>query len=304
MRGLTIPGMAAKPKHHVEEDSLEDDFEGVETVEDLNLNVSKTQDMVDLIEQPAWKTILISLVKSEKMDPWNIDVRELAQKYLEKIRTLQSTDLRIPANAILASAILLKFKARALRLTSLEEDAIEMRELLTEEELLGGMMPELMPPRFSREGKVTLDMLVESIESILEKTKSKVQKEREGKDHQGFNFPIPKMNFEGKMRELLGLIQQNTDETGLARFSHVMEGKSTHEVIEFFLSMLFLINERKLNAWQTQLFGEIFVSTTLSPPEEGEPASETEEAAPAEETESAEEVESTEDVESAEPFEE
>ena len=27
-------------------------------------------DLVDLIDQPAWKTILLDLVSSEKMDPW------------------------------------------------------------------------------------------------------------------------------------------------------------------------------------------------------------------------------------------
>ena len=68
--------------------------------------------LIDLVDQPAWKTILIDLVKSEKMNPWEIDLVDLANKYYQKILAMEKTDLKLPANAILASAILLKFKAR------------------------------------------------------------------------------------------------------------------------------------------------------------------------------------------------
>lgn len=254
-----------------ENDDWDVDLENVEQV-DTNIHVSSSEDLVGLIEQPAWKTILISLVKSERMDPWNIDVKDLALKYLEKIRALQTTDLRLPANAILASAILLKFKARALRLPSLEEeDEIQFKSLMTEEQLLGGMMPELISPNLLREGKVSLDQLVESIESILDRTKSKVLREREGRDRPTFNLPFASMNLEGKMQEVMELVRTNVDQTGLALFSHMMRDRDANEIIESFLALLFLVNERKLNAWQETLFGEIFVSEAQRPmPEDAE----------------------------------
>src|SRR3989338_6587440 len=59
--------------------------------------------LVDLIDQPAWKTILLDIVKAEKMDPWNIDVIRLADLYLSKINLLERSNLRVPANAILRS---------------------------------------------------------------------------------------------------------------------------------------------------------------------------------------------------------
>ncbi len=238
----------------------DDDYSHVEMI-DTNVNVSSHEDLVGLIEQPAWKTILISLVKSERMDPWNIDLKVLAEKYLEKIRSLNSTDLRLPANAILASAILLKFKAKALRLPSLEEDEeLRIKSLMTEEELLGGMMPELLSPSLMREGKVSLDQLVESIEAILDKTKSRVLRERDGRDRPIFNLPFASMNLEGKMKEMLELSRENADDTGLARFSVMMSGRDVNDIIECFLALLFLVNQGDLSAWQDSLFGEIFVS--------------------------------------------
>ena len=44
-------------------------------------------DLVDLIEQPAWKSILIELVKKERMDPWEIAISHLAYKYVHRINS-------------------------------------------------------------------------------------------------------------------------------------------------------------------------------------------------------------------------
>lgn len=251
-----------------------DEYSSLESV-DTNITVSSHDDLVGLIEQPAWKTILISLVKSERMDPWNIDVKVLAEKYLEKIRALNSTDLRLPANAILASAILLKFKARTLRLPSLEEDEeLRIKSLMTEEELLGGMMPELISPNLVREGKVSLDQLVQSIEEILDKTKSKVLRERDGRDRPVFNLPFAGLNMEAKMKDVLDLARSHADDTGLARFSTMVKSRDVNDVVECFLALLFLINQHQLSAWQESLFGEIFVSVFPGKESDSAPAEE------------------------------
>lgn len=267
---MPIQKIVKKRSKSVSSDAFsDDDYSDVEAI-DTNLHVSTHEDLVGLIEQPAWKTILITLVKSERMDPWNIDVKVLAEKYLQKIRSLNSTDLRLPANAILASAILLKFKARTLRLPSLEEEEeLRIKSLMTEEELLGGMMPELISPSLVREGKVSLDQLVQSIEEILDKTKSKVLRERDGRERPVFNLPFAGLNMETKMKEVLDLARTHADETGLARFSMMVRGKETNDVVESFLALLFLINQNQVSAWQEVLFGEILVNVFPKPEEEG-----------------------------------
>src|SRR3989338_4866364 len=138
-------------------------------------------DLVQLIDQPAWKTILIDLVKSNQMDPWNIDIADLAQKYLAKVQGLSGNDLRLPANAILCSALLLKFKSRVLKLSSIEELDPEEAALLQQQEqaateekkFFDEYFPDLKLEHKVREGKVSLDALVDLIEGMLEKTKPK-----------------------------------------------------------------------------------------------------------------------------------
>src|SRR3990167_1881053 len=78
--------------------------------EESVFSVNSTDDLVQLIHYPEWKMILLDLIKKEKMDVWAIDIGVLARKYLKKIEELKETSLRLPANAILASAILLHLK--------------------------------------------------------------------------------------------------------------------------------------------------------------------------------------------------
>ena len=217
--------------------------------------------LVDLIEQPAWKTILIDLVKSEKMDPWAIDVIELADKYLQKINRLEHANLRIPANAILALAILLKLKARTIRLTPVEEIEEEITKGMSEEELRAfeDSIPEFRSGRQVRQGKVSLDELVSSIEDILDKTRTK-QSILRNKEIPEFAVQLTEEDIDKKIEEIYARIQKHADSQGLLTFSQLLENKTPLEMVNVFIPMLFLINQGKINAWQEEWFGEIFIS--------------------------------------------
>src|SRR3989338_4912023 len=162
-------------------------------------------DLVQLIHQPAWKTILIDLVKSNKMDPWNIDIAALANQYLAAVQKMDGNDLRLPANAILCSALLLKFKARVLKLSSIEELDPEEEALLQKQELLAAeekkyfdeYFPDLKLEHKVREGKVSLDALVDLIEGMLEKTK-KGGSDKHLIDRPDFKIPVSDYNLDNK----------------------------------------------------------------------------------------------------------
>ncbi len=222
---------------------------------------------VEIIHQPTWKNMLLGLVKSTKMDPWDIDVSLLAEKFLEKINELDGTSLRIPANAILCSAILLKHKSKALKISSIEEDddeddfsnltADQIRE--REKLFLCEGLPTLNPPRLMREGKVSLDDLVSSIESILNQSK---RKRILAKNKKVLEFQIPwaEKNIEDKLDFVFDLVKQTVDEEGLVMFSRLIDGKTNLEIVHTFLPLLFLHNQNKLNMLQEEFFGEIFIS--------------------------------------------
>lgn len=240
--------------------------ENSETEENKEIaNSAEHIDLVDLIDQPAWKSILLDLVRTEKMDLWAIDIGELADKYLEKINQLEKADLRLPANAILASAILLRFKAKSLRITSLEEKEPE----ISPEEIarMNAIVPDLTSARRSREGKVSLDELVNSIESIIEKTRTKEAK-RIFREVPVFQLPFTEENMEERISLVFAKINERVDSQGLLMFSALLDKNTSEERINTFVPILFLLNNGKINAWQDEFFGEIFISLRTKENEE------------------------------------
>ena len=243
----------------------------VKDEEIIGLDVSEIDaskiDLVDLIEQPAWKTILLELVRTERMDPWNIDLMQLSDKYLQKINYLGGTDLRLPANAILACAILLKFKSRVLKFSSLDEDEFERlnRDMTPDEKHdLDGLLPDLSNIRKIREGKISLDQLVESIEAMLDKSKSRQDKRFIKMDRPDFLVPSSDFNIDEKMEEVYALIREKADSQGLTTFSVLVNGGNVNEIVETFIPCLFLYTNHRINLWQEEFFGEIFISLIKS----------------------------------------
>ncbi len=228
----------------------------------LEVSDSENVELVDLIDRPAWKTILIDLVKSEKMNPWDINIVELADKYLKKIALLGGTDLRVPANAILASAIMLKFKSEILNVSPIEEEIAKDNSLTEEQKKeLEELLPELRVINSSRQGKVSLDDLVLSLEKILDKTKNSPDKRALGsKDVIEFKLPYSTYNIEEMTKKVFEEINQKADSTGMVLFSRLVEGKNPLEIIDTFIPCLFLSNKQKINMWQEEFFGEIFIS--------------------------------------------
>jgi len=133
--------------------------------------------LVNIIDKPTWKTILMDIVKSENMDPWNIDVGLLAKKYVEKINSMKKLNFRIPANAVLAAAIIVRFKSDVWDLTpqSLFEEELEEQ---TEWEYVidGKRVPELTPSRRITKRKVTIEELIKAVEDVMEKERKRAMK--------------------------------------------------------------------------------------------------------------------------------
>jgi segregation and condensation protein A len=213
-------------------------------------------DFVSLIEQPAWKTILLDIVRKEKIDVWNVDIALLAKKYLEKIQSMQSKNLRVPANAILCCAILLKTKSNTLRFPSLEQqNELSKEEIIRMNELL----PELIPNARMREELITLDELVESIEEIIAKTKTREKQRIEIKPIE-FNFNLIEEDIDSKITKVLNKIKERMDSERLTTFSELLDEITSIEIVNTFIPLLFLMNKGKILMWQESIFGEIFIS--------------------------------------------
>lgn len=213
-------------------------------------------DLVSLIDQPDWKSILIDLVKTNKMDPWNIDVSDLTQKYLDKINQMENLSLRVPANAILACAILVKTKSKYLKLSSIDEDEEDEELTVEQKELFLEELPDLVASRSLREGRISLDELVNSIEGIIQRTEPRKSSVR---DVPRMEFDFDTISIEEKLDGVFDLISQKADSEGIVLFDDLLSNGDDNSIIDTFLPVLFLMNSGKIIAYQEEFFGDIFI---------------------------------------------
>lgn len=76
-------------------------------IEGLNITTS-TNSEVDGIE------ILVNMAKQGKIDPWNVDIVEVTDKYLTHLFQSKAQNLRLTGRTLLFAAILLKLKSNVL----------------------------------------------------------------------------------------------------------------------------------------------------------------------------------------------
>lgn len=245
--------------------------------------MQQQMDLLTVVSEPTWKELLIDLVASKKMDPWEVDLSVLADGYLQVVRQLQALDLRVPANVILACALLLKFKSETLRL---EEEPIIEEEYYEERSLIDEEIPELVyRPDQARKRHLTLDELVTAVEQVMKERPST-----------GLKIPVPKtleINFPRiDTGELIETIYSEAfkmkDSSQLVLFSSLVDSlKKYHEpgtleqnavgqslTLElqkvplstvgeakafYFVPVLHLVQQNKAIIWQEECFSEIFL---------------------------------------------
>src|SRR3989344_5192652 len=62
-------------------------------------------------EEISWQQIIYDLVNTEQLDPWDIDLAVLADKYIDVIQKIEEADFFVSSKVLLACSLLLKFKA-------------------------------------------------------------------------------------------------------------------------------------------------------------------------------------------------
>ncbi len=77
------------------------------------LNYENSEELV-LNNEDEGIGILVSMAKSGKIDPWNVDIIDVTDKYLAHICEMKSQNLRLTGRTFLFAAVLLKLKSNVL----------------------------------------------------------------------------------------------------------------------------------------------------------------------------------------------
>ena len=239
----------------------------------MNQTVVKDhEDVFDLLfgkDEITWQSMLFDLVRTEQMDPWNIDISLLTQKYLDMVKQLKEMDFRISGKVLLAASLLLRIKSNRLvgedldqldRLFSGDEeeelDFEELAEALPEKQIeKADLIPRTPQPR---KRKVSVYDLVGALETALETKRRRVL---QSIPPQNVSVPTKKKDISEIIKDVYGRIKSffYSKQGKRLTFSQLVPSDSKEDKVFTFIPLLHLTNQRKIDIFQEVHFGEIDV---------------------------------------------
>lgn len=222
------------------------------------INSQKELDLENIIYYPTWREMLYDMIYEESIDPWDIDIEKITTKYIEKIKKMQLLDLRIPANLVLASAILLRIKT--LRFLEYEQQTTidEFSERISYEQIQTIELKGRLPPK----GRITIDELIAAIEQVMEQTKKREEKLSQ-KQLETFipimEIKLNEFRVDKEMEKVYQKILSLADSYNLVMFSKLVDEKSRKGIIYTLIPLLFLAQKEKISIIQETFFGDIFI---------------------------------------------
>jgi|SRR3989344_1782179 len=217
-------------------------------------------------DEITWQTLIYDLVKSEEMNPWDININYLAEKYLDSVKILKEHNFFISGKIILAVAILLKLKSEKL----MDEDLAYFDSLLFNqnqeedlnldaEEIIYGELPRLaIKTPLARKRKVSVEDLVQALEKALEVDKRRVIRRLTFQAIRVPKLPEKKIDITSIIRGIFEKIKSLFTLGRKVTFSILLpESPSKQDKILTLVPLLHLSNESKINLDQKEHFGEI-----------------------------------------------
>ncbi len=213
----------------------------------------------EILEEPI--EILVNMAKNGEIDPWNIDIVEVTDKFLRQLEALEKMDLRISGRTLLYAAILLRMKSNAL------VDVEEPQEIIDDDyeqfEISDYPVPALPLRRTSRR-PVTLEELLSELKKAELIEKRRLERFKSVKDERRATLKevlsiAHDEDIEsriGKMRNLLDGLFENQQNI---RFSDLVQTLDRSGKVMAYLAVLFLATRKEIWLDQEELFGELFI---------------------------------------------
>ncbi|MDE1852023.1 MAG: segregation/condensation protein A [Candidatus Micrarchaeota archaeon] len=222
----------------------------------IQAEIHRGADIIELINSEAtWKDLLIGLVEKNQFDPWNIDISEIVDRYVDTVKNMKVLDLRVPANIILAAAILLRLKSGLITITEDEEVPVEEAHFERPDVPVEDLSFRLrLPPK----RKVSLQELITALDEAM-----KIKEVRQSLVKPIVNVPITirTVDIEKEVEELYKKIKKNTGKDRMTTFSSLAKVLQLDDVLlGLFIPLLFMAQKGKILLMQERFFDEIIVS--------------------------------------------
>ncbi len=253
-------------------------------------------------EMPAAKEggieILVQMAEKNEIDPKNIDIIDVTDRFLKAIAAAPKENLRQSGKILFHASVLLRMKAEALLAISNDDDSFALDDFMefdengspiiydshtepvarqiTLQDLERALVRRAHSKQF-RQRKVTLEQLIEALREA-----EKIETQRSHKRH------TPKIDLEGQheindVEDILDLAHDEDIELVIQRIEEILlklvdnnDLVSLLELIKLlgrggdwvdaFLGVLFLSNAGKISLQQDEFYGPLYIVRVDQPP--------------------------------------
>ena len=257
----------------MEEDGNIEDFEVNNVKKEENNRISGSQ-FYDLItgEEVGWQSIIYDLVRTEQLDPWDIDIGVLADRYVIIIQNMEDANFFVSSKVLLACSLLLRLKSEILlnrQIQSLDEllygkvedKRYELERIEIDEDDLPLLVPKTPIPRNK---KVTLDELMSALNQAIETENRRIKKEIKKKQAEKSALVVmPDLNRIPLKDRIKGIFFSITSFLSRPEKVHMTYSElapSAEEKLTSFVPILHLSNQEKLWLKQENHFDEIYMT--------------------------------------------
>jgi len=230
----------------------------------------------DLIssEELGWQTILYDLIKTEQLDPWDINLGVLADKYVETIQQIENANFFISSKILLACSLLLRLKSEILINSYVQDlnDALygrkdekryEIERITIDEDELPILVPRTP---MARHKKVTLKELMSALNKAINTENRRIKREIKGRQaEKSALIVMPNSNFvplKVRVKSIFGIVKGYINNgNNHMKFSHLAQSKE--EKLASFVPILHLSNNGEIFLRQQVHFQDIHMTLKI-----------------------------------------
>ena len=203
--------------------------------------------------------ILVSLAKNGEIDPWDIDIVDVTDRFLARVAELEKLDLRVSSRTLLFASMLLRMKSDALE----ESEPEDLYEEEPVEDDLQACFPALKPKvRRHAKRRVTLSELIQELKKATKrKERSDVRRLVQVQVQEFDALAVAHSeDIERQVKDMKRELKRRFALRDQVLFSELIVDDTVEAIVETYIPLLFMATRRQIQLEQKELFGDLSIT--------------------------------------------
>jgi len=214
-----------------------------------------------IIEKESWEEVIYQIVSIENLNPWDVDLVKLTDRFIEYLNKLEKLDFRVPGKIVFVAAVLLRLKADYLSIFE-EEETIE--EIAKQPQMVDlGIDPSLiklgLPMKRIPKRQITIEELLGALQKAMQvRVRRDLRRHawRERIASQIVEEDITK-RIERMMSEIESAMKKSAENE--VTFKELVKEWNRDQIVSKFIPLLHLEQNQKITTEQIEFFKDIII---------------------------------------------